>query len=206
MVKPASFLTVEERERVRAAVAEAELKSAGEIRVLIVGRSAPWSWLAGALCGLAAGSAAFAVQHAASWGHPGAVEALSSTAAALGVTALGAWLIPPGRAAKDRATWDRAKREFERLGIAKTEGATGVLVMISLRERLAVVLADKAINSKVAPDTWSREVKILLDGVKAGRPGEGIAAAVAEIGALLAKHFPRREGDINELPDDVETR
>jgi putative membrane protein len=78
--------------------------------------------------------------------------------------------------------------------------------MISLRERLAVVLADKAINDKVAPDTWSREVKILLDGVKAGRPGEGIAAAVAEIGALLAKHFPRREGDINELPDDVETR
>jgi len=24
--------------------------------------------------------------------------------------------------------------------------------------------------------------------------------------ADLAKHFPRREGDINELPDDVETR
>jgi len=42
--------------------------------------------------------------------------------------------------------------------------------------------------------------------VKGGRPGEGIAAAVKEIGALLARHFPRRDDDVNELPDDVETR
>lgn len=205
MVKPARFLTAEERERVRAAVAAAEQTTAGEIRVLVVGRSAPWSWLTGAACGLAAGVIAYVLQHAATWGHPGVVEILVASAVALGVLFLGAWLLPPRRAAKDLAVWDRARREFTRLGIGKTEGATGVLVMISIFEHDVVVLADKAINDKVAPDTWKREVQILLTGVKAGRAGEGIAAAVTEIGALLAKHFPRREGDVNELPDDVET-
>ena len=206
MVKPAKFLSTDECERIRAAIAAAELTTAGEIRVLVVGRSAPWSWLAGSLAGLAVGGAAWGIQHAASWGYPGTVEALVTAAAALGTAFAGAWLIPPRSAATDRATWERARLEFARLGIAKTEGSTGVLVMISLYERGAVVLADKAINDKVAPDTWAREVKILLDGVKAGRAGEGIATAVSEIGALLAKHFPRRDDDRNELPDDVVVR
>lgn len=205
-MKPAHFLTADERERIRAAVAAAEKTTAGEIRVLVVGRSAPWSWTAGVLAGVAAGGAAWALQHAASWGYPGIVEMLVAASAALGTAFLGAWLIPPRVAARDAAVWDRARREFTGLGIGKTEGATGVLVMISLYEREAVVLADKAINDKVPPDTWSREVKILLDGVKAGRPGEGIAAAVTEVGALLSKHFPRREDDKNELSDDVVLR
>ncbi len=206
MVKPKNFLTGDERERIRAAVAVSERSTAGEIRVLVVGRSAPWSWLAGAVVGVAVGVLVWAFQHAASWGYPGAVEVLIAVAAALGTTALGAWLTPPGRKSNDRAVWDRARREFTRLGIGKTAGATGVLVMISLYEREAVVLADRAINDKVAPDTWAREVKILLDGVKAGRPADGIAAAVTEVGALLAKHFPRRDDDKNELSDDVVLR
>lgn len=206
MVKPDQFLSAEERERVRSAIADAERVTAGEIRILVIGRSAPWAWLAGILAGAAAGVAAYTLLHAAWWGHPGWIEESVSAAMALGVAILVAAFLPRGRAAKDRAVWARAKREFARLGIGKTAGATGVLVMISLREREAVVLADRAINEKVAPDTWTREVKLLLDGVKAGKPGEGMTSAVAEIGALLAKHFPRSKDDRNELPDDVETR
>lgn len=205
-MKAAKFLTPEDRERVRAAIAEAEQRTAGEVRVLIVGRSAPWSWVTGAIVGLVAGGAAWALLYAASWGHPDLVEALTSIAVALGVALLGAWLIPPRRASKDRAVWARAKREFSRLGISKTEGSTGVLLMISLYEHEAIVLADKAINDKVAPDTWAHEVKVLLDGIKAGRPADGIIATVREAGALLSAHFPRRDDDRNELPDDVVMR
>ncbi|HZL72236.1 MAG TPA: hypothetical protein VFC86_07240 [Planctomycetota bacterium] len=205
-MKPEKFLAPEDRERVRAAIAEAERSTAGEIRVVIVRRSAPWSWLWGAIVGLAGGGAAWALLHAASWGHPSLVEVLTSIAVALGFTLLSAWLVPPNRKSKDRAVWERAKREFVRLGIGKTAGATGVLVLFSLFEHEAVVLADKAINDKVPPETWSREVKILLAGVKAGKPADGIAEAVKEIGALLAQHFPRRDDDKNELSDDVVMR
>jgi putative membrane protein len=204
MVKPSRFLSTDDRERVRAAVAEAERTTAGEIRVLVVGRSVPWSWLAGAIVGLAAGGLSWGLLHAASWGHPDFVEALMAVAAALAAALLGARLIPARRAAKDRAVWARARREFSRLGIAKTEGATGVLLMISLHEHEAIVLADRAINDKVAPDTWPREVKVLLDGIRAGRPADGIIATVREVGALLATHFPRKDDDRNELPDDIE--
>ena len=205
-MKASTFLSADERDRVRGAIEAAERTTAGEIRVLVVGRSVPWSWPAGILVGLAAGGATWGIQHSASWGYPGAVELLVALAVAAGVSFLGAWLIPAGRGKKDRAVWDRAKREFVILGIAKTEGATGVLVMISLHEHEAIVLADRAINDKVPPDTWSREVKVLLDGIRAGRAGEGIASAVKDIGTHLAKHFPRREDDRNELPDDVVTR
>ena len=41
----------------------------------------------------------------------------------------------------------------------------------------------------------------LVDEVRAGRPGEGMAAAVGAIGAILAEHFPKTAADTNELPD-----
>ena len=205
-MKHDQFLTPEDRERVRAAIAEAERSTAGEIRVMVVRRSASWSWLSGIVVGLGAGGAAWFIQNASSWGFPGVVEFLIAVATALGMALLAAWLLPRSRKSMDGAVWERARREFVRLGIGKTVGATGVLVLFSLYEHEAVVLADKAINDKVPPDTWSREVKTLLDGVKAGRPAEGIAAAVTEIGALLARHFPRRDDDKNELSDDVVMR
>ena len=41
----------------------------------------------------------------------------------------------------------------------------------------------------------------LVDEVRDGRPATGMAAAVAQIGAILAEHFPQTDDDPNELPD-----
>jgi putative membrane protein len=41
----------------------------------------------------------------------------------------------------------------------------------------------------------------LIDHVRAGRPGEGLAEAVRQVGVILAAHFPRDADDVNELPD-----
>lgn len=202
-MKAAAFLKPEERDRVRDAIAAAELKTAGEIRVLVAGRSASWSWKSGLLAGLLAGVGVLWVLHTSSWGHPGLVEFLIAIAATLGVTFLASWLIPPRRTAKERAVWNRAEREFASLGIGGTAGATGVLIMISLYEHQTVVLADRAINEKVSPDTWPHEVKVIIDAIKKGKPADGIVTAVGEVGILLAKHFPRRDDDRNELPDDI---
>jgi putative membrane protein len=43
----------------------------------------------------------------------------------------------------------------------------------------------------------------LVLAVKDGRPGDGMAAAVTQIGSVLAEHFPRSDNDTNELPDRV---
>ena len=30
---------------------------------------------------------------------------------------------------------------------------------------------------------------------------DGLVAGIADVGAVLAEHFPRHENDVNELPD-----
>jgi putative membrane protein len=53
------------------------------------------------------------------------------------------------------------------------------------------------------PETWGEAMTVLLTEVKAGRPGAGIAAAVALIGEVLAEHFPKSAEDTNEIPDKL---
>ena len=41
----------------------------------------------------------------------------------------------------------------------------------------------------------------LIERVRAGEPGAGMAAAVTQMGVVLAQHFPRGSENPNELPD-----
>jgi putative membrane protein len=43
----------------------------------------------------------------------------------------------------------------------------------------------------------------LLADVREGRPGEGICAAIEQIGAVLAEHFPKTATNPNEIPDKL---
>ena len=84
---------------------------------------------------------------------------------------------------------------------SKTVGRTGVLLYLSMKEHRAEIVADAAIASKVAPEIWGDAMVALLDQVKAGNPGAGVAAAVTQMGIVLAEHFPRGSENPNELPD-----
>jgi putative membrane protein len=204
-MNPSRFLTVQEKDLVREAIRAAEEKSAGEIRVLIVGRALPRPLLPPLVFGVIGSAISFGILHGSAWGHPGLVEFLMTGTIGLASAVAARYWFPLGRAAKDRAVWKRAAREFNRMGMAKTQGSTGVLLMLSLFEHQAVIYADKGLVEKVPHDTWKIEVEILLAGVKAATPGEGIARAVREVGVLLATHFPRHTDDVNELPDDLAT-
>jgi putative membrane protein len=85
----------------------------------------------------------------------------------------------------------------------RTVGRTGILVYLSLAEHRAEIVADEAITAVTTPETWGEAMVALLTEVKAGRPGDGIAAAVALIGDVLAEHFPKTSGDTNEIPDKL---
>jgi putative membrane protein len=43
----------------------------------------------------------------------------------------------------------------------------------------------------------------LIVDVQAGRPGDGIVAAIGEVGEVLSEHFPRSNADVNEIPDKL---
>lgn len=97
----------------------------------------------------------------------------------------------------------RAIREFSKLGIHNTRDRTGVLLMVSLEERMVQVLAGNGINSAVPESTWPAMVQCITDGIKAGNPARGIVKAVADIGQMLSGKFPLEPGDSNELANTV---
>jgi putative membrane protein len=102
---------------------------------------------------------------------------------------------------RERRVRRRALELFRTAAEKRTRAATGVLLYLSLDERRAELIADESIHSKVADETWGEAMADLVEEVKAGRPGAGMAKAVERIGKVLAEHFPRSPGDRNELPD-----
>jgi putative membrane protein len=110
--------------------------------------------------------------------------------------------LTPG-STKTRRVRRRAIMLFKTGAERRTVGRTGILVYLSLAEHRAEIVADEAITAVTTPETWGEAMVALLTEVKAGRPGEGIAAAVALIGDVLAEHFPKTSGDTNEIPDKL---
>ena len=85
----------------------------------------------------------------------------------------------------------------------RTVGRTGVLIYLSLAERRAEIVADEAVTKVTTPECWGDAMAELIGEIRAGRPGEGLAMAVEEVGEVLARHFPKTSDDTNEIPDKL---
>jgi putative membrane protein len=109
-------------------------------------------------------------------------------------------LLTPG-STKQRRVRARAILLFRAGTEKRTATRTGVLLYLSLAERRAEIVADETIHAKVAPEVWGEAMAALIAALKDGRPGDGIAAAIERIGAVLAEHFPHTGTDPNEMPD-----
>lgn len=97
----------------------------------------------------------------------------------------------------------RATEQFLVQNLHTTEGRTGVLIFVSVAERHAEILADKAIDAKVPPGTWQNIVDRLTTEIGSGHPAAGFIHAIEEAGQHLSKHFPPGSSDPNELPDHL---
>ena len=215
-------LTQADHDQVTAAVTAAEAGTDGEIVTVVARRSDAyhdvalhWSVLAMLLVlALLAAWPAIALAIYARVGDPWAPASPGALfAIALGLLALTfllfrllfAWrplrsaVTPPKT--KERRVRRRALELFRTAAEKRTRAATGVLLYLSLEEHRAELIADESIHSKVAPEIWGEAMADLVEEVKAGRPGAGMAKAVERIGAVLCEHFPRSRDDHNELPD-----
>ena len=110
--------------------------------------------------------------------------------------------LTPG-ATKHRRVRRRAVTVFRAAAERRTEGRTGILIYLSMGERRAEIVADEAILKVTDEHTWGEAMAALLVEVRAGRPADGIVAAIERVGAVLAEHFPHSEGDVNEIPDKL---
>jgi putative membrane protein len=98
----------------------------------------------------------------------------------------------------------RAAEQFTAKNLHLTRERTGVMIYVSLAERMAELIADDGIADHVDAHVWDKAMAALTEGLKRGQPGAGFAAAVGLCGDVLADRFPPGAGDNpNELPDAV---
>ena len=98
----------------------------------------------------------------------------------------------------------RAEEQFLAKNLHLTRERTGVLIFVSLGERMAELIADEGIAGQVEPKVWDRAMAALIAGLKRGAPAQGFEDAIGLCAEILAERFPPRAGDNpNELPDAV---
>lgn len=206
------FLSEDERKKVRNCVAKTEKTTSGEIVPMVVTASYhyPMAEMIGGLVLslLTAVIVTLIVMVRKSWG---------------GITALDMWLFPAVFAVafvvfyelvknvlflkRLLITKDEMKEEVDEAalksfygkGLTNTRDRTGILIYISVFERLAYVLADEGINAKVNSKVWQEVVDIVVKSIKNRRQADGICEAVKKCGELIEKNFPIKPDDTNEL-------
>lgn len=98
---------------------------------------------------------------------------------------------------------ERAIRVFERLGMHRTAARNGVLIYAAIADRKLAVIGDTEIHGRVGEVYWRDLVAVVTGHLREGRPAEGFVQAVTDAGAVLSRHFPRRDGDRDELSNRV---
>ena len=96
-----------------------------------------------------------------------------------------------------------AARAFFDQRVHHTQGATGLLVYLSLFERTARILGDQKVVDALGQNTLDKLCKEMIENIVAGDPATAVCEAIAHAGEGLADLLPREEGDINEHPDTL---
>ena len=100
-------------------------------------------------------------------------------------------------------TLDRAANYFAKLGMDKTILRNGVLIYLALKDHKFAIIGDAGINKVVPEGFWEKTKEEMRAYFKEGKVAEGIIAGVKMAGEELKHFFPARDGDKNELSDDI---
>ena len=201
----AAILNEADRGRIRQAVATAEAKTAGEIFTVVAEESDDYRFIPILWATLIALIVPLPLIFLTLW--PASLIFLAQLAAFVVLALVASHpagrpaVVPP--AVKHGAARSLAVRQFLAHGLHTTEARTGVLIFVSLAERHAEIIADAGISAKVDDGVWQAAMERLLAEIRAGRLADGLIAAIESTGTVLARHFPPRPGDRNELPNDL---
>ncbi len=97
----------------------------------------------------------------------------------------------------------RAREVFAKLDMHKTAERNGVLVYLATRSRKFAVLGDEQLHQRVGEAFWNDIRDLMAGHFREERFVEGMSGGIALIGERLRDHFPHRDDDVNELPDDI---
>lgn len=198
-------ISAEERERISAAILDAESRTSGEIVCVLARTSSDATALPILLAALVALALPWPL--VAFSAMPVNVILLLQLLVFFGLAVLLCLprvriaLVP--RAARRAMAHRAAMEQFMIRGIGRKADRTGVLIFVSLAERYARIVADRTIAERVPNREWQAAVDALIVHTRDGRIGDGFIAAIGVCGRVLEEHFPRAELNRAELPDRI---
>lgn len=111
--------------------------------------------------------------------------------------------VPRARLGRNLEPLERAREVFASLGMHRTQEHNGVLLYVALEDRKLAVVGDDGIHTRVGESYWAEVKDRMVERFRRGAARAAIVLAVQEVGATLARHFPRRPDDVDELPNTI---
>lgn len=218
-----TILFTPQRAAIESAIAQAERRTSAELVVVVAARSARYQRaadLTGLVSGLVLAGAVNVVLIGPaasgdwSWVVPAPVGLIGTLALVVAGWIAGAWA---GARWPRISAWARGRGEmldqvrrrgsdcFVNLRVRNTRGGTGVLIYVSLLERMVWVVADDAVAEKVSQETWQAMRDRIVERSRKGELAAGLVEAIELAGDVLAPHFPPDPARGDELPNTVHT-
>jgi len=97
-----------------------------------------------------------------------------------------------------------AQAHFLRLGMEKTRDRNGVLIFVAPQAHKFAVIGDAGVHAKCGEEFWKLVADEMSKHFRKSHFTDGLVHGIKEAGLLLARHFPRRPEDRNQLSDEVE--
>ncbi len=222
MKRASKLLSTEEKAAVEKAVADAETKTSGEIVPVIASASGRYDRaedLFGVFCALVLLVVLWLAWQGVEpsegdWVRGQRIQyglipilltvLIGFAGGALAATVWPVLRLPFVTRGEMEAEVERAAGEaFHRFRVRGTRGTTGILIYVSLHERMVRILGDDAISRRVAQSDWDIVRDALVSGLRGGKPAEAMIAAIEKAGVILADQFPIEPDDVNELPNEL---
>jgi putative membrane protein len=219
MQRPSHLFSESDRQQVEQAVAAAESQTSAEIVAAVAGASGRYDRpedIIGLWTGLVAMGVTWAlwsieIPEQGSWGETSPLAQLAALvlAVVLGFI-LGAvvgshvgWLrrLFTPRVQMHEEVWARARQVFFDRRVSRTAGRSGLLIYVSLFERMAAVVADDAVFEKLGPAALDELCSQLTAQLRRGNPTAAFCSTIAAAGKRLSPVLPRATDDVNELGD-----
>ena len=96
----------------------------------------------------------------------------------------------------------KAIRTFRKLELDRTVQRNCVMIMLVLANHEFLIYGDRGIHEQVGQGFWDETRDLMARHFADGEFGEGLCAAVRQVGEKLAALYPWREDDVNEIPDE----
>ncbi len=99
----------------------------------------------------------------------------------------------------ERYAW----KVFDRAGMRNTRQRNGVLIVMMPVMKKVIIIGDTGIDSVVPSDFWKTTVAAMIHEIHETDALHSLREGLRRVGDVLSVHWPREDGDVNELPDEI---